>query len=172
MLANMWENTLEISVRKNYISSIEVLNQFSNLRFLDASENYLQEVSLNLPRLEKLDLRHNFIARFPFLHQLPRLKVLSLAHNRLEDFRVDFKPNLPLQSLDVSHNAIAFATNQDFYEQLLEGVRKLRSLKLLNLEGKPFLGQVERLEQIVAQMPGLEELNGERVEVYRRVPGA
>ena len=68
MLSDLWENTQEVNLSKNFLSSIDVLNQFRNLRFLIASENYIVEVSLNLPRLEKLDLKKNFIVKFPILH--------------------------------------------------------------------------------------------------------
>lgn len=91
MLTDLWENTLEVNLSKNFLSSIDVLNQFRSLRYLTASENYIIEVSLNLPRLEKLDLRQNFIGKFPLLHQLPKLRDLDLSHNRLEDFKTDFK---------------------------------------------------------------------------------
>lgn len=89
----MWDNVVEINVQKNFLSSIDVLNHFSNLRFLIASDNYIHEVSLNLPKLEELDLHNNFISRFPLLNQLNKLRLLNLNSNRIEDFRgVDFKP--------------------------------------------------------------------------------
>lgn len=51
-------------------------------------------------------------------------------------------------------------------------MKKLKNLRHLQLQGNPFLAQVEhqhtRLEQIVAQLPNLEELNEERVAVYRK----
>ena len=91
-MGQVWDNLQEIDLHKNFLSSIDILNQFRNLKLIKASDNYIQEINLNLQRLEDLDLHNNYITKFPLLHQLPKITKLNLNANKIEDFRVDFKP--------------------------------------------------------------------------------
>lgn len=154
MLASMWDSVLEIDVSRNMISSIDSLNQFRNLKILRASENYILEVNLTQPRLEELYLEDNQIRRFPLLTQLHKIRVVNLSKNRLEEFKAEFKaPSCnSLQQLDISFNAIDFASDQDFFEQFIERIKKVKNLKVLWIQGNPFSvpGQEKRLEKIVA----------------------
>ena len=63
-----WDNLMEIDLYKNYLSSIDILNQFKNLRYIRASDNYIEEISLNLQRLEELDLHNNYLNKFPLIN--------------------------------------------------------------------------------------------------------
>ena len=44
----LWESLSEIDLHKNYLSSIDVLNQFRNLKTITAADNYIEQINLNL----------------------------------------------------------------------------------------------------------------------------
>ena len=69
----LWDSLQEIDLHKNFLSSIDVLNQFRNLKVIKASDNYITEINLNLQRLEDLDLHNNYIYKMPLLHSLPKI---------------------------------------------------------------------------------------------------
>ena len=41
----------EISINHNYLSNIDLVNKFTKLRTLDASDNYISIINLTLPKL-------------------------------------------------------------------------------------------------------------------------
>ena len=170
MLSSMWEQVQEIDVSRNLISQIDALNQFRNLRILRASENYIVDVSLTQPRLEALYLEDNQIRRFPQLSNLHKIRVVNLSNNRLEEFKAEFKaPSCnSLVELDISHNAIDYATDSEFFEQFLDRIKKAKNLKVLWLQGNPFIAKDRRLEKVVAQLQVLELLNGEPASNFKR----
>ena len=57
---------------KNYLSSIDVLARFSNLREINASDNYLSAINFNLHHLKKLVLKNNFFKKIPNLSYFPQ----------------------------------------------------------------------------------------------------
>lgn len=163
-----WDSLAEINLHKNFLSSIDVLNHFRNLREIRASDNYIQEINLNLQRLEVLDLNNNYICKFPILHSLPKISRLNLNTNKIFDFRVDFKPpsSVSLFYLDIGSNLIDFSTNQEFYD-FLDKMKKLKNLKALIISNNPFADE-KRFDQIVSQIPSLEIFNFEKAEEYRK----
>ncbi len=68
-----WDSLTDINLHKNDLVSIDVLNHFRNLREIRASNNYINEINLNLQRLEILDVHNNYISKFPILHSLPKI---------------------------------------------------------------------------------------------------
>ncbi len=65
---------------------------------------------------------------------------------------------------------IDFASDQDFFEQFIERIKKAKNLKELWIQGNPFSlqGQEKRLEKIVAQLQLLEILNGDPASNFKR----
>ena len=45
-------------------------------------------MNLQLPRLQELDLRNNFIEKVPILSQMPQLKVLVLNANNITELKL------------------------------------------------------------------------------------
>ena len=76
-----WEGLFEVNMNKNYLSSIEQLNKFRNLKAISASNNYIYEVHLELGRLESLDLTNNYLSEVPNLTGTPKLMELNLTSN-------------------------------------------------------------------------------------------
>ena len=58
----------EINISKNFLDSIEILNKLHRLRSINAGDNYLDKVSLNLAKLQVLDLRNNFLTSVPIIN--------------------------------------------------------------------------------------------------------
>jgi len=102
-----------IDVSQNYILSVDVLNQFRNVTIINASHNYIQDIALNLAKLQDLNLSNNFLTKFPLLHHLPKIKKLDLSSNKITEIKVDFKPpaSTSLIHLDISNNPFEFATD-------------------------------------------------------------
>jgi len=105
MRTHKW-NTLEvINLNRNMVNNIDILNQYPNLKVINATNCYIEEVNLKLLKLEHLDLSNNFLKSFPVLANMQKLKVLNLNSNRLIDLKnmnIDFISGL--KSLDVGNN--------------------------------------------------------------------
>jgi len=87
------------------INNIDVLNQYTNLRIINATNCYIEEVNLKLPKLESLDLSNNFLKNFPILANMQKLKVLNLNSNKLFDFKqMNIEFTLGITTLDVGNN--------------------------------------------------------------------
>ena len=111
-----WNNLEEIYLNRNMINNIDLLGNFTNLRVIDASNNYIEEVILFLERLERLDLSNNYLKEFPLLENgMKKLKILNLNSNRLVGIRqviIDYTPNI--KSLDLGNNLIDFDNFDEF----------------------------------------------------------
>ena len=46
-----WSQLEELTLSRNMLSNVDILNAQHNLRVLDCSDNYLEEVNLHLPKL-------------------------------------------------------------------------------------------------------------------------
>lgn len=62
---------MKIDISKNYLDNIDILNNYQRLKVIIASDNYIRTVNLQLPKLQDLDLRNNFIEKVPILSQMP-----------------------------------------------------------------------------------------------------
>jgi len=102
------------------INNIDLLGRFTNLRVIDASNNYIEEVTLFLERLESLNLSNNYLKEFPLLENgMKKLKILNLNSNRLVGIRqviIDYTPNI--KTLDLGANRIDFDNAGEFDEFL------------------------------------------------------
>ena len=58
------------------------------LKVITVSDNYIRSVNLQLPKLQELDLRNNFIEKVPILSQMPQLKVLILNANNITELKL------------------------------------------------------------------------------------
>ena len=76
-----WPTLEEIYLEKNMISNIDILAGFPMLKKIDASNNFIEDVNLYLPKLETLDLRNNYLKKFPIMEGMVRLKHLNLKGN-------------------------------------------------------------------------------------------
>ena len=52
---------IKIDISRNHLSNIELLHKFTQLKVINASDNFIRSIDLNLHSLQELDLRNNFI---------------------------------------------------------------------------------------------------------------
>ena len=99
-------NLQEIDIQKNFLNNIDMLNKMHRLRKINAGDNYLSNVNLNLSKLQELDLRNNFLERVPIINQLPQLKILILNANKITDLRIMCKdPNyINIEKMNFANN--------------------------------------------------------------------
>jgi Leucine-rich repeat (LRR) protein len=164
-----WPTLEEIYLDKNMISNIDVLGRYPMLKKIDASNNFIEEVNLYLPRLESLDLHNNYLKKFPILEGMHRLRHLNLKGNQLADFRevlIDFTPKI--QTLDIEGNEISFESVAGF-EDFLQKLRGLTHLRSLHVAENPFF-RPDRLkmfpginvkEELINQLRNLDTFNGD-----------
>jgi len=62
---------MRIDISKNYLDNIDALNDLTKLKMIVANNNYIREISLQLPKLQELDLGNNYIEKVPILSQMP-----------------------------------------------------------------------------------------------------
>ena len=164
-----WPNLEELKIDKNMISNIDLLVGFPMLKKIDASNNYIEEVNLYLPRLESLDLHNNYLKKFPILEGMHKLKHLNLKANQLSDFReviIQFTPNI--KNLDIEGNQIYF-DNVDSFEDFLEKLKGLTYLRSLHVADNPFFMPknlkifpgINVKEEIINHLRGLDTFNGD-----------
>lgn len=60
-----WANLEELNISRNMISNLAGLDEFENLRIINASNNYIEELSVNIYKLENLDVQYNYLKAFP-----------------------------------------------------------------------------------------------------------
>ena len=82
-----WSQLEELSLSRNMLNNVDVLKSQHNLRVLDCSDNYLEEVNLHLPKLQSLNLQNNYLKKFPVLQNMNNLRYLNLNSNQLVDFK-------------------------------------------------------------------------------------
>lgn len=171
-MANVhWKNLETVHMNRNMVSSIDVLNKFLNLRYIDASNCYIEEVNFTLPKLEYLDISNNYLRNFPNLQHMPRLKYLNLNSNQLVDlFQANFENIQHLSQLDIGRNMIEFDSESDETD-FLNKLCKLASLQSLTIEENPFLEAKKSnlLEYILPKLPLLEQLNGKKIPKKSKV---
>lgn len=145
------------------------------MRIIDASNNYIEEVNLSLPKLESLNLMNNYLKKFPKLKNMKKLKVLDLTSNKITDFKNVMAGATPnIERLELSRNDLQFETEQEF-SHFIQILRQFTKLKTFQIQGNPFL-KIERLKQIrqinvkekfLKNLSSLERFNGEDVSKIR-----
>jgi Leucine-rich repeat (LRR) protein len=149
-----WTSLEAAHLNRNLINSISVLNKFHNLKVINATNCYIEEVSLKLPKLEELDLSNNFLKSFPTLINMQKLRHLSLNSNKLMDLQeMNVDATLGLTSLDLGNNpTLSFEARRDF-NALVAKLKKL-NLEYLDIE----VGSVTRvggMDELIKALPRL-----------------
>ncbi|KAJ3125288.1 hypothetical protein HK098_000413 [Nowakowskiella sp. JEL0407] len=148
-------------LNNNEIRKMENLSTLKKLTTLVISHNQIDEVTgiAALTSLNKLSAAHNRIRIFPTLSTNIELAELKLNDNKLTNIPED--KLLPLSSclkiLDLGNNLIrSFAD--------IVALASLRNLVNLNLKGNPVCTQEGYRERILALVPTLRVLDGERFD--------
>jgi Leucine-rich repeat (LRR) protein len=67
-----------------------------SLRKINAGHNYITQIKLSLPRLQELDLRHNYLITLPYLNMFPNLRILNVKANRIEEVNFNYLDRDPV----------------------------------------------------------------------------
>ncbi|NXN31555.1 LRC23 protein, partial [Nycticryphes semicollaris] len=147
------------------LTDISLLERFIHLRYVDLSENKLQDLSplSSLTHLLWLKVDRNLLTS-AWMQELPYLQIISFAHNRIRDMEGITHPRLATLSLEGNkiQTALGLSHGQLFSLQTLElrgntlestaglSLPKLRNLYLAqnaiqSLEGLEGLGQLTTL---------------------------
>ena len=93
-----WTQLEKLDVSHNNLSAIDAIENLKNLRTIDLGFNYIEQVcNINLPNLQHLTLRNNYIRTFPVFEYCMKLRHLDLKNNSISDLQplnADFCPNL------------------------------------------------------------------------------
>ncbi|CAK85636.1 unnamed protein product (macronuclear) [Paramecium tetraurelia] len=161
-----------INLSKNRLKMIEEVNQFYNLRTLDASNNIIEDVKLKTQSLQMLNLQHNRLKRFPDCGPLSQLKYIDISHNSITTIQNNdikqFSKNLEV--LLINDNLIKFAHGYDI-KNILEELKQLK-IQTLNILRNPFLKRQPLIETAFAvTLSGiLKTLNTKSIDLF--VPDA
>jgi len=110
-------NTTFLWIQNKNISSLEGINNFTNLTNLRASENNLSSVAINgLTKLSNLDLSHNQIQEIDLTGSLSDNNTVRLSHNLLTEFVYDDEIAFDalylgvndISKFSISNNSIAY----------------------------------------------------------------
>ena len=156
------EEVTRLVIQNKNLGSVadEDLPYFTNLKYLDASDNFFSlEKFGQLPALFELRLRFNDISSIGNCSSLKQLEVLDLSYNSLSEDAVIALSSIPrLRKLDLSGNN---------FQSLPDSMRKLRKVQELNLSSNALSDPAMVLR--LADMPRLRELDLEN-NLLRQFP--
>lgn len=171
-----WESLEQLHLTKNHLLNIDAIDKFQNLRIVDASNNYIEEVSLSLPKLESLNLMNNYLMRFPKLKNMKNLKFLDLTSNKITDFK-NVVPSLTpnIERLELARNDLWFEVEPEF-THFMRILMQFTKLKVLHIQNNPFLSEqgLALIRQpniklkFLDNLRKLERFNGEEVARIRQ----
>lgn len=139
---------MKIDISKNYLDNIDALNDLLKLKVITANNNYIRDVSLQLPKLQELDLGNNYIEKVPILSQMPQLKILLLNANKIRDLKLQCKHSnySNIMKMVFRNNSIRF--NNMEVINFVKKLKEFKSLRVLNMENNPF----EKINEINAKI--------------------
>ncbi|KFP74739.1 Leucine-rich repeat-containing protein 23, partial [Acanthisitta chloris] len=150
---------VKFEARHKNLTDISLLECFIHLRYVDLSENKLQDLSPlgNLTYLLWLKVDGNLLTS-ACIPELPYLQVLSFAHNRIQDMEGITHPRLATLSLKGNkiQTALGLSHGQLFSLQILE----LRGNKLESTAGLsiPKLKNLYLAQNTICRLEDLEGL--------------
>lgn len=123
-------------------------------------------MNLQLPRLQELDLRNNFIEKVPILSQMPQLKVLVLNANNIAELKLQCKRDnhLNIMKMVFRNNRIKF-TNMEVIS-FARKLKEFKALRVLNLENNPFEKDPQINAKIIRGLPQNLEMYNNQKKIY------
>jgi len=135
------------------IDSINNLHGLQNLRKLQLDNNLIEKITNldHLINLEWLDLSFNFIKEIEGLDKLTKLKDLTLFNNRITS----------LAGLEKLTNLTILSVGNNYIRDLeqIRNLRRLKSLRALNLRGNPIAKEDDYIHTALAYLPDLKYLD-------------
>lgn len=151
----MMEQFTSLSLPWKNIFSLKGLEHAINLRNLNLSNNFIEDITPleKLVELEDLNLTNNKIKDPKSIAKLTKLRQLVLRKNLMNN--LDFLNNLKVESLDISMNSVL----KDYIPNNLK-LENLRSLNIsgIGLDNISFLKNAGKLERLVAEENAIKDL--------------
>ena len=151
----MMEQFTSLSLPWKNIFSLKGLEHAVNLRNLNLSNNFIEDITPleKLVELEDLNLTNNKIKDPKSLAKLTKLRQLALRKNLMNN--LDFLNDLKVESLDISMNSVL----KDYIPNNLK-LENLRSLNIsgIGLDNISFLKNAGKLESLVAEENAIKDL--------------
>lgn len=143
----------QVTCTRNFLESLDPLSQFEQLVKIEANDNYISQVNLNLPRLQQLHLANNFLVSIPDLTKIPMLKDLNLSQNKVTGLElvVSEQSYVQLERLDLSGNLIAPENTQ--IARFMLKLKKFTALVYLDLSGNTCLESEDKRREIKKALP-------------------
>ena len=134
-----YQNLKYLNIANNSISSLK-LKDYKNLETIEAPNNQIYEVELNLPSLTKLNLSKNNLRRMFDLSNIKYLTELNLSQNSIKELSFDLFKSVKatLSVLDLSENLIEFNDVKEFFNFAETFGKSMKELTVFNIEGNPF----------------------------------
>ena len=151
----MMEQFTSLSLPWKNIFSLKGLEHAVNLRNLNLSNNFIEDITPleKLVELEDLNLTNNKIKDPKSIAKLTKLRQLVLRKNLMNN--LDFLNDLKVESLDISMNSVL----KDYIPNNLK-LENLRSLNIsgIGLDNISFLKNAGKLESLVAEENAIKDL--------------
>ena len=160
---NIYKFLTFLNLNDNCISILK-LKGYNFLETLQASNNQISVVEIDLPALRILDLSKNNIKKMFELNNLGSLRELILSQNSISEISYDaFKSvKATLNKLDMSENLIEFSNVKEFFN--FTETFGMKELLVLNLENNPFCNKKKYKDfyqnLIKVNFKSLQVLNG------------
>ena len=155
MTVGMMEQFTSLSLPWKNIFSLKGLEYAVNLKNLNLSNNFIEDITPleKLVELEDLNLTNNKIKDPKSLAKLTKLRQLVLRKNLMNN--LDFLNDLKVESLDISMNSVL----KDYIPNNLK-LENLRNLNLsgIGLDNISFLKNAGKLERLVAEENAIKDL--------------
>ncbi|XP_025936100.1 leucine-rich repeat-containing protein 23 isoform X2 [Apteryx mantelli] len=150
---------VKFEAKEKHLTDISLLQCYIHLRYVDLSENKLQDLSplSSLTHLLWLKVDGNLLTS-ACMQELPYLQIISFAHNRIKDMEGITHPRLANLSLKGNKikTALGLSQGQLFSLHILElRGNKLESTAGLNL---PKLKNLYLAQNAISSLEGLEGL--------------
>lgn len=163
-------NVKTLWLNNNAISTISGLSTLVNLSTLYLQDNLIDTIDGldELCSLETLILSNNYISSISGISKLKSLTSIELDHNQIRNFQsLQGLIECPsLENLNISHNKITLENNEN---QLFEILKNLPNLKVLRMEGNPFVRSMTNYRRrIINTLPELRFLDENPVTDHDR----
>ncbi|MFN3851055.1 MAG: COR domain-containing protein [Spirosomataceae bacterium] len=115
-------NLINLQCEDIGLSELTFLELLTNLKYFNASNNFIYDIDCELPQLWSLNLSKNKIRDISFLSKIPELNILSLSANEISEIdSISFVEDL--EALHLIDNKISN----------IEPLRHLKKIRLLTL---------------------------------------
>lgn len=164
-----WKSLKALDVSNNSIDKLSpVLNKFSTLQTIIATNNLITKVDLSLPNLMELDVSRNYLKQIPDLSGAPKLERLLLGFNEISGGFHELTSLQNLLLLDLSNNRITFTPNDlRRFIDILKSLNKLDSLRIYN---NPFCETLQQYEYyFISAITSLTSLNNELISKDQKI---